>query len=140
MKWDLEILQKNSLGVAKPPYPDKQTPGALKASTAIHSYWVSSQTKYPEEAWRYIEWMTRPTGFFGVEFVSRGFGLLEFIDNNKYISDPTFMKILMISPCLSVIYPDPTVLNPDLITKLWQISLFWFRTRVLVEDYLSQRF
>ncbi len=101
------------LGVAPPPYPDDGPRGALKRGHTENKYWVSSQTKHPEEVWLFIEWMTRPDGFFAREYLKRGFGTLAFADNKKYIQDPAMLKLADIAPHIRVIYPEPVVACPD---------------------------
>ncbi len=102
------------LGVAPPPYPDNQPRGALKRGNTENKYWVSSQTQHPEEAWLFIEWLTRPDGFFAQEYLKRGFGTLAFADNQKYIQDPAMLKVAEIAPQLRVLYPEPVVACPDI--------------------------
>ncbi|GAB4566539.1 MAG: hypothetical protein Kow0047_17980 [Anaerolineae bacterium] len=101
------------LGVAPPPYPDDGPRGALSRGQTENKFWVSSQTQHPEEAWLFIEWMTRPDGFFAQEYLKRGFGTLAFADNKKYIQDPVMQKIADIAPDLRVMYPEPVVACPD---------------------------
>lgn len=101
------------LGVAPPPYPDEGPRGALKRGHTENKFWVSSQTKHPEEAWLFIEWMTRPDGFFAREYLKRGFGTLAFTDNTKYIDDPVMLQLAEIAPQIRVFYPEPVVACPD---------------------------
>ncbi len=109
-----EDFVNTNLGIAATPYPDDRPRGALSSNLNNNSYWVSSQTQHPEEAWLFIDWMTQPDGFFGREYVSRGFGFLEYVDNAQYVTDPNMLRVIEIAPALRVIYPEPLVLNPEL--------------------------
>ncbi len=109
-----EDFVNTNLGIAATPYPDNRPRGALSSGLNNNSYWVSSQTQHPEEAWLFIDWMTQPDGFFGREFVSRGYGFLQYVDNAHYVSDRNMLRVIEISPALTVIYPEPLVLNPEL--------------------------
>ncbi len=102
------------LAVAPPPVPDDGPVGALSQLPSENKYFVSSQTQHPEEAWLFIEWMTRPDGFFATEYLARGFGPLAFSDNAKYITDPLVVEMAAdIAPNLRVAYPVPVVACPD---------------------------
>jgi ABC-type glycerol-3-phosphate transport system substrate-binding protein len=79
-----------------------------------NSYWISSQTKHPDEAWLCIDWMTRPDGFYGREYVSRGMGFLQYVDNTRYVTDPNILRIIEISRNLRVVSPEPLILKPEL--------------------------
>lgn len=103
------------LGVAAPPVPDEGPVGALAEGYSENKYFVSSQTEHPEEAWLFIEWMTRPDGYFAQEYLALGFGTLAFTDNAKYLTDPIMQKMASdIAPNLRVLYPEPLVACPDL--------------------------
>ncbi len=58
--------------------------------------------------------MTRPQGFFGTEFVSCGFGFLQYVDNSQYVVDRVMRKILELTGSLVTIAPDPLILKPEL--------------------------
>lgn len=105
------------LGVALPPVPDEGRTGALAQSFTENKYFVSSQSQHPEEAWLFLEWMTRPDGFFATEYLARGFGTLAYSDNAEYITDPGMLKVVEIAAQgLRVAYPEPVVACPD-VTK-----------------------
>jgi multiple sugar transport system substrate-binding protein len=102
------------LGVAAPPVPDDGPVGALSQLPSENKYFVSSATEHPDAAWKFVEWMTRPEGFFAKEYLKRGFGPLAFADNAKYIEDPVMVKMAKeIAPTLRVAYPLPVVACPD---------------------------
>jgi|GEM_PF-1526534 len=108
-------FQENQYGIAPPPYPDNGPRGALASLNTQNVYWVSSQTKYPEQAWQFLQWMTQPTGFFAQNYLKGGFGTLSFADNLKLSSDPaihTMAKI--VADGLRVTYPEPLLKCPAL--------------------------
>lgn len=109
-----EDFVNTNLGIAGTPYPDDRPRGALSSMLDNNSYWVSSQTQHPDEAWLFIDWMTRPDGFYGREYVSRGFGFLQYVENARYITDPNIMRIIEISPTRRVVAPEPLILKPEL--------------------------
>lgn len=106
---------ENQYGIAPPPYPDNGPRGALASQNTQNVYWVSSQTKYPEQAWQFIQWMTQPTGFFAQNYLKGGFGTLSFADNLKLTSDPAIHTMAQIvSNGLRVTYPEPLLKCPAL--------------------------
>jgi len=109
-----EDFVNTNLGTAGTPYPDNRPRGALSSMLDNNSYWVSSQTKHPDEAWLCIDWMTRPDGFYGREYVSRGMGFLQYVDNAQYVTDPNILRIIEISRNLRVVAPEPLILKPEL--------------------------
>lgn len=128
----LEDFVNTNLGIAATPYPDNRSHGALGSGLNHSSYWVSSQTQHPEEAWLYINWMTQPDGFYGREYVSRGFGFLEYVDNAQYLTDPNMLRAIEIAPTMRAIHPEPLVLNPELAESqafltAWE-SVDWMQT------------
>ncbi len=74
---------------------------------------INRSTAQGEVTFR-IEWMTRPQGFFGTEFVSCGFGLLAYVDNSQYVSDPVMRKIIEIAGGCRSNTPDPVIVKPEL--------------------------
>lgn len=116
-----EDFVNTNLGIAGTPYPDDPPRGALSSGLNNNSYWVSSRTQHPEEAWLFIDWMTQPDGFYGRELVSRGFGFLQYVDNAQYVTDPNMLRIVEISHTQKVIRPEPLVLKPEL-TKSQALS------------------
>lgn len=102
-------------GVAAPPRPDDGDFGALQqGGYSENKYWVSSATESPEAAWLFIEWMTRPEGYFVQEYLNRGYGTLAYTDNAKYISDPGMQEVIKKSDGLRVLYPEPLIACPAL--------------------------
>ncbi|MCP4398120.1 MAG: extracellular solute-binding protein [bacterium] len=105
----------NDLGVAAPPVPDDGRTGSLSQLPSENKWFVSSQTKHPKEAWLFMEWMTRPEGWFGTEYVKRGQGPLAYVDNAKYTEDPVEVKMAKdIAPGMRVPIPLPAMKCPDI--------------------------
>jgi len=105
------------LGVALPPFPDNWSRGALAKGVTGTGFWVSNQSKHPEEVWTFIEWMTRPEGYYAQEFIKRDFGFLAFANNSGLVDDPIMREIINISKSLRVTYPQPRIFNPELINS-----------------------
>lgn len=97
------------LGVASPPAPEEGQSGALSRTYSENKFYVSSKTEHPEEAWLFLEWMTRPDGYFAKEYLGRGFGTLAYTDNGKYITDPAMLEVVKVSENLRVLNPEPAI-------------------------------
>lgn len=101
--------------IAAPPYPDSGPRGAEAILNTENKYWVSSQTKYAQQAWDFIQWMTDPSGYFAQNYLKGGFGTLAFAQNEKILTDPALQKIATIAKNgLRVTYPEPLLKCPDL--------------------------
>ena len=106
---------ESQYGIAAPPYPDNGPRGALGSANTQNEYWVSSQTKYPEQAWQFLQWMTDPTGFFAQNYLKEGFGTLSFADNAKLVTDPAMKTMTQIvENGLRVALPEPLLKCPAL--------------------------
>lgn len=105
----------DNFAVAAPPVPDEGRTGSLAQQYSENKFYVSSQTEHPEEAWLFIEFMTRPDGFFASEYLRSGFGTLAYADNGAYIDDPVFLDIIDIAfeENIRVLYPEPAVKCPE---------------------------
>jgi ABC-type glycerol-3-phosphate transport system substrate-binding protein len=114
--WASQGLASDKYTVAPHPNPDGGATGALARQFDGNKYWVSSQTKNHEAAWTFLEWMTRPDGFFVQEYYKAGFGTLAFTDNKKYVSDPAIKQIMGIAeqPGYRVTVPVPVLKCPDI--------------------------
>jgi multiple sugar transport system substrate-binding protein len=99
------------LGVAPPPYPEDGPRGALSRRNTENKFWVSRRTAHPDIAWRFIEWMTRPSGFWAREYLQRGFGTLAFAGEDAWPAQPLLRQIFTISRKLRVQYPEPITVN-----------------------------
>ena len=104
-----------NLDVAVAPAPDTGRSGALQAAIfSENKYWVNADTESPEAATLFIEWMTRPDGFFAQNYLEAGLGTLAFADNAAFITDPVMQKVIAIHEGMKVIYPEPLMKCPDL--------------------------
>lgn len=103
------------LGVFAPPVPDDGRSGSLRQSFSENKYYISAQTDHRTEATQFIEWMTRPDGFFASEYLAQGFGTLPFSDMQKYVTDEGLLKVIEVAneANLRVAYPEPVVACPD---------------------------
>ncbi len=106
---------ESQYGIAAPPSPDNGPRGAEAILNTQNVYWVSSQTKYPAQAWQFIQWMTDPTGFFAKNYLKDAFGTLSFADNKALITDPAMQTMeQIVASGLRVVYPEPLLKCPDL--------------------------
>lgn len=101
------------LGVAPPPYPDSGERGALGQTLSENKFYVSSASEHPEAAWQFLEWMSRPDGYFAQEYLKRGFGTLGYADNAALITDPAMLEVAKIADNgLRVMLPEPAIACP----------------------------
>lgn len=103
------------LGVFAPPVPDAGRSGSLRQSFSENKYYVSAQTDHRTEATQFLEWMTRPDGYFAQEYLKRGFGTLPFSDMSAYVEDEGLLQVIDVANNngLRVSYPEPAVACPD---------------------------
>ncbi len=101
---------------AAAPTPDDGLSGALAQTNSENKYFISSTSNHPTEATQFIEWMTRPDGYFAQNFLEQGFGTLAFADNGAYITDPVMLQVIDIAmnqrPNMRVQYPEPAIACP----------------------------
>src|SRR6266478_3985504 len=114
--WDQLGFHSDSYVVAAHPNPDGGAKGALSSLNSQNAYWVSSQTQHAAEAWKFVQWMTNPTGFFAQNFLSHQFATLAFSDDKKLLTDPAWKQIFKIADKAGfrVQYPDPLLKCPAL--------------------------
>jgi len=98
---------------AAAPTPDDGLSGSLAQRNSENKYFISSTSEHPAEATMFIEWMTRPDGYFAQNFLELGFGTLAFADNGAYITDPVMLQVIDIAmnqrPNMRVQYPEPAI-------------------------------
>jgi multiple sugar transport system substrate-binding protein len=101
---------------APAPYPDAGLTGALAQRNSENKYFISSTSEHVTEATLFIEWMTRPDGYFAENYLANGFGTLAYADNSAYITDPVMQQVIAIAmetrPNMRVQYPEPAVECP----------------------------
>jgi ABC-type glycerol-3-phosphate transport system substrate-binding protein len=114
--WDQLGFHSDGYAVAAHPNPDGGAAGALSSTNSTNAYWVGSQTKHGAEAWRLIQWITSPTGFFVQNFLKNQFATLAFADGKKFLTDPAWQQIFKIGGTkgFRVTYPDPLLKCPAL--------------------------
>jgi multiple sugar transport system substrate-binding protein len=115
--WAATGFTSAGYGIAPHPVPDTGATGALAGQQDGNKYFVSSQSAHPKQAWTFLEWMTRPDGYFAQNYLKDGFGTLGFADNAKYITDPAMKQIIQISsaPGFRATVPVPQLKCPDLV-------------------------
>ena len=103
------------LGVFAPPVPDNGRSGSLRQSFSENKFYISAQTDHRTEATQFLEWMTRPDGFFAKEYLAQGFGTLPFSDMSAYVTDEGLLQVIDVANNnqLRVAYPEPVVACPD---------------------------
>ena len=114
--WDQLGFHSDSYVVAAHPNPDSGAAGALSSTNSTNDYWVSSQTQHAAEAWKLIQWITNPTGFFVQNFLKNQFATLAFADSKKFLTDSAWQQIFKIGDTkgFRVSYPDPLLKCPAL--------------------------
>ena len=100
--------------VVLPPRPTPDHPISFARRNGENKYWVSRSCRHSQAAWQFIEWMTRPDGFFAREYLRRGFGTLAFSDNKRHIQDPHLLKMAGIATVMRKRYPEAIVRNREL--------------------------
>ncbi len=100
-------------GVAGPPVPDKGRKGYwYVVPTGVPMWYMSSQTKYPKEAWKVMSFFY--TEEYQREFVAGDFGYspLKNFNNEKYVADPHLKDIIKMAPDISRLGVIPAIRNP----------------------------
>lgn len=120
--WLLNVLKLTmgfdlkNIGIVKPPYPRNRPKGALAIRNTENKIWISSQSKHLKEARIFIDWMTRPDGFYALEYLKRGLGVLAYNNFEKFNGElPTvIIQLLKASQGLKRRYPEPLEKCSDL--------------------------
>lgn len=101
---------------APAPHPDDGLTGSLAQRNSENKFFISSTSEKVTEATQFIEWMTRPDGYFAANYLELGFGTLAYADNAKYITNPVMKQVIDIAinqrPTMRVQYPEPAVRCP----------------------------
>lgn len=108
------------LGIAIAPAPDEGRTGSIaERPLENNKVWISAQSEHPEEASLFIEWLTRPEGFYGTNYVNRGFGTLAFVPAEG-IEDPGLAAVaeVVVGSPLRKIYPEPVLKCPEVANSL----------------------
>jgi len=98
---------------APAPHPDDGLTGALAQTNSENKFFISSTSENVTEATQFIEWMTRPDGYFAQNYLEQGFGTLAYSDNGAYITNPVMQQVVDIAmnvrPNMRVQYPEPAI-------------------------------
>jgi ABC-type glycerol-3-phosphate transport system substrate-binding protein len=137
-------FQFNNFGVAIPPAPDGGYKGKIASGPPLGQTFISSQSKHPYEASLYLEWMTRPDGWYTKNFMKNGFDILPWGDPDQLINDmpadnPT-RELIPLDPKVHVMAPQASLKCPDLAksearNKVDELQTDW--GYVAMVDYLS---
>ncbi|MFD1542766.1 ABC transporter substrate-binding protein [Nonomuraea guangzhouensis] len=114
--WASQGFSSDKYVVAPRVDPDEGRTGAAGRKYDGNKYWVSSQTKHPNEMWTFIQWMTDPNGYFVKQYYKSAFGTLAYVDNQKMVTDPALKQIMQIAaqPGYRVQLPVPLLKCPDI--------------------------
>jgi multiple sugar transport system substrate-binding protein len=87
-------MKPDEFAVHVRPLPDDGATGALPRSHDGNKYWISSKSTQKTEAWKFLDWMTRPDGYFAREYYKDGYGTVAFSDPAKYAQNDQ-VKLMM---------------------------------------------
>lgn len=109
-------MNVSGISVSKPPYPDNKPKGALANRNTENKIWISSQCRHLKEARVFIEWMTRPNGFYAREYLKRGLGVLAYsnCEDSEGEIPAELTRIIEVSQELKKNYPEPLKRCSDL--------------------------
>ena len=137
-----------NFGVALPIAPDKAAPGGYVGKIAsgppLGETFISSQSKHPHEATLFLEWMTRPDGWFIQNFTAQGFDILPWGDPKKLQEwmpkDNATRDLIPLDPLVHVMAPQPSLKCPDLAKSQARTNVDALQSDwgyVAIVDYLS---
>ncbi len=125
------------LGITATPTPDGGATGSLGQNPlGTVRVFISSQTEYPEEASQFLEWLTRPDGFYAQNYVNRGFGTLSFADMSN-IADEKLAEVAAIeaaNPDLKIVNPQPLLACSEVASSEAQIAVEQIRPNWIWEE------
>jgi ABC-type glycerol-3-phosphate transport system substrate-binding protein len=110
-------MKPDEFAVALRPLPDDGATGAMIRGFDGNKYWISSKTKIQPEAWKFLDWMTKPDGYFAKAYYKDGYGTLAFSDPAKYADNAQVKQMMALSGAATpwkVQVPVPVVKCPDL--------------------------
>lgn len=111
-----------NFGVTLPPAKSSPAPGGytgrIGQGPPNPETFISAQSKHPREATEFLEWMTRPDGWYTQHFTEQGFDILPWADPKKVESwlpkDNPTRDLIPLSPQVHVLAPQPAIKCPDL--------------------------
>ena len=102
-------------GVAVPPAPDEAGyKGKIRRGPDEPAYFVSSQSQHPYEASLFINWMTRPDGWFTTQYLSQTSYILPWADNENLTKSELTKEMVNLSPQIRDWGPVPALKCQDL--------------------------
>lgn len=117
-----QSFEFEDFGVALPPGkngagPDEYT-GLIGQGPPMPETFISAQSEHPKEATQFLEWMTRPDGWYAKEFSKNGFDALPWVDQDAVAdlvpeSNPSH-DLFALSPEVHVLAPQAALKCPDL--------------------------
>jgi ABC-type glycerol-3-phosphate transport system substrate-binding protein len=117
-----EVFQFSNFGVALPPGKTGAGKGTYTAligqGPPMPENFISSQSVHVKEATQFLEWMTRPDGWFTKAFSEKGFDALPWVSETQVAewvpaSNPAH-DLFALSPEVHVLAPQPSLKCPDL--------------------------
>jgi multiple sugar transport system substrate-binding protein len=117
-----ESFQFDNFGVALPPGKNGTGPdgyaGRIGQGPPLPETFISSQSKHPKEATQFLEWMTRPNGWYVQAFTKKGFDVLPWAPQDKVAewvpAASPLRDLFVLSPDVHVLAPQPALKCPDL--------------------------
>lgn len=117
-----ESFEFKNFGVAISPGKNGAGPegyaGRIGQGPPLPETFISAQSKHPKEATQFLEWMTRPDGWYAEHFTKAGFDKLPWVDPDKVDgwlpNDSPIRDLLALSPDVHVVAPQPSLKCPDL--------------------------
>ncbi len=112
----------DNFGVALPPGKNGAGPdgyiGRIGQGPPLPETFISAQSEHPKEATQFLEWITRPDGWYTQAFSEKGFDVLPWADADKVVEwvpeDSPIRDLFALSPDEHVIAPQPALKCPDL--------------------------
>jgi len=137
-----------NFGVAITPAPEKPAPGGYMGKIAsgppLGETYISSTSKHPYEATLFLEWMTRPDGWYIKNFTAKGFDILPWGNPEQlqgYMpADNLTRELIPLDAFVHVMAPQASLKCPDLAksearTKVDELQGDWGYMAIV--EYLS---
>jgi ABC-type glycerol-3-phosphate transport system substrate-binding protein len=117
-----ETFKFTNFGVALPPAKSGSAPagylGRIGQGPPLPETFISAQSKHPREATMFLEWLTRPDGWYTQHFTEKGFDILPWADPTNVSAwlppDNATRDLLPLDPDVHVLAPQPALKCPDL--------------------------
>lgn len=136
--------QFTNFGVAIIPGPDSGYRGKIANGLPLGDTFISSQSKHVKEASMYLEWITRPDGWYTKNFMKNGFDILPWGTPDQLLSympdDNPTRDLIPLDSQVHVMAPQASLKCPDLaksqaINKVDELQTNWSWTAMV--NYLS---